>query len=728
MANTQTPKKLADKLAHILKEAHCVDSRAQAAAYGLFLRRLIPNLPVDTYLDAQTSLRIDDILDQSDLDQVFTSYMCEGKDPAVYFYEDFLRALDPANARARGVHYSPPSVVSYMTRCVDSILVNEFGQSLSEAVVVDPCCGTGAFLLRVSPSDSRPEGVPLDSTRKPGVLDLLTRSLVPPFGGTKTSEWGSRGHSAPGGFQGQSPWSGLGQSPKKLIGLELMETPAAIASRILPCCDIRRVDALDHIELDVGDRPLVIIGNPPYSGHSSNAGKLKALMADYKRGLKERNPKWLQDDYVKFIRMAQSHVESAGQGIVAFITNHSYLFNPTFRVMRQSLMMSFDRIYVLDMNGNAKINSSDGFDENVFPIQMGVAISFMIKTPNHADRKVYYARVRGSRQDKLDNLSILSFEDTKWVNIDPAEPFYQFTPVNHKLREEYYAFPSIVDLFEKGSVGFVTSRDSFAVDTNRDALLDRIAALRDDTISSDEIRRCYNVGDLDIESARQTLRDDPHWREKAVEVMYRPFDRRWAYLSRAVMERPRLPFMENLLRDNVALAIGRAGQVTGSPEWDVAFCTDVPADLNLFRRGGAMLYPKYVYVTNQRVLNLKPDAPNREFLFEYIYAMLHSGVYRRRYADFLASDYPRIPMIDDPERFGALVELGGKLLSLHLSCRTWQPDSVEMTVGGYKVCCGSIASQLLAIREAIDKKIAVSGEQRARTPGLVATGLLYSNE
>jgi hypothetical protein len=173
------------------------------------------------------------------------------------------------------------------------------------------------------------------------------------------------------------------------------------------------------------------------------------------------------------------------------------------------------------------------------------------------------------------------------------------------------------------------------------------------------------------------------------------------------MERPRLPFMENMLRDNIALAVGRAGQVTGSGEWDVIFCTDCPTDLNLFRRGGAMLFPKYVYVSGRRFPNLQPGAPNRKQIFEYIYAVLHSATYRQRYADFLATDYPRVPIVPDAQIFESLYALGKELISLHLTRET-PPDSesVQLKIGGYTIT--KHAAQTLAIRNKIDEIIAAT--------------------
>lgn len=645
MANAITPQKLASRLAEIVRQTQNTDCNCdiQHLIYSLFLDRWLESHTL-TYGNHTITRQLDAVLDKADLSQAFSQYAEEGRDPAVYFFEEFTRACDPIGARGRGVHYSPPEVVSYMARGVESILTGEFGMSLKDAVVIDPCCGIGTFLKHIE--DNCMHG--------------------------------------------------------RLIGLELMPTPARLASRILKKSDIRQINSLDETDLGIGDHIPVIIGNPPYSGHSSNAGKIENLLAGYKDGLKERNHKWLQDDYVKFIRMAQHHIETAGAGIVAFITNHSYLFNPTFRMMRESLMGTFESIYALDLNGNIKINAHES-DENVFPIQMGVAISFMVKHKKNKKYNIYYTQLSGSRREKLNALANMSFSDTPWKDISPVRPFNMFIPVDNNLQKEFYSHPSIMDLFKKSSVGFVTSRDAFAIDNDKQALVERIRVLRDDNVTPDEFRIRYKVGDLDILKARHILQSDPDWESKIVEALYRPFDKRWVYLSKAVMERPRLPFMKNLLQDNIALAVGRAGQVTGSSEWDVIFCTDCPTDLNLFRRGGAMLLPKYIYTDGEKLSNLKSDMDG---LFFYIYALLHSGLYRKRYADFLKSDYPRIPISNNKPVFESLVDLGKELAAVHLiPNKVFSGEPSQMTIGGYNIPLGSAVIRTDVIRKKIDEII-----------------------
>lgn len=611
------------------------DFVAQTAVYALFLECWNTQIGVDNgewrdLVETASDRKLMEGIRQKMVSTPlpFADYAAEGKDPRIYFYEEFLRAYDSRAAKGRGVHYSPPAVVSYMWRGVETILKEEFCELSERSTVLDPCCGMGTFL--------------------------------------QTADRSSAPH-------------------KQVIGMEVSEAACALASRTIRDCRILCADSLQNRELDTEGGPLVVIGNPPYSGHSSNAGAIAELIADYKADISERNPKWLQDDYVKFIRMAQHRIDAAGQGILAFITNHCYLTNPTFRAMRRSLMNSFDKVYVLNLHGNALANrESLEADENVFPIRMGVAVAFMVKTSVKLRCKVMYADIHGTREEKLGTLKDLSLSDTPWQEIAPMKPFSIFVPKDARLNDDFYGLTSLFDIFTEYSTGFVTSRDSFAIDTDRNALLSRIADLRDPALSQDEIRRKYRVSDLDIEAARSALLNDEEWQARAVEVQYRPFDKRWAYYSRHVMERPRLPFMQHLMRDNLAIAVGRAGQATGSKDWDVVFCTDAPADLNLFRRGGAMLFPLYRYDGNKWSYNIVKD---EEEFFYYTYAILHSRTYRSRYADFLAVDYPRVPVNLDRGTIGALSELGRELVLTHtLRIEPQCVDtSAHLRIGGWDI-------------------------------------------
>lgn len=628
------PKPLAESLARAA--AHVDAPAGQMLAYMLFLWRVDPLSRVHEAIeqfDPDIVAQIDALLDNSDIDALCAYYTSRGLDPAIAFFEEFGRACDPASSRRRGVHYTPPAVVSYMVRAVEFLLRSRLQCPLWQSVLLDPCCGIGTFPRFVA------------------------------------------------GYSNPCP---------KMIGMELMPMARQIARALVPQCQVLLVDGLSDYPIDTHGNPLLVLGNPPYSGHSANVGAIAELMEDYSTGLNERNPKWLQDDYVKFVRMAQHRVAQAGRGIVALITNHSFVYSPTFRAMRASLSSAFDEIYVLDLHGDARRNdepSRSEPDENIFSIQAGVAVSFMVRASESPSGHISYAELRGTRDSKLKRLSGMGFEETPWRSVSPTPPFGLFIPHTGGSHLEYAGFASLFDIFETSRVGFVTSRDSFAVDFDRRALLERIALVRDGNVSDDEIRERYEVGDLDIEAARRSLRSDPNWQDKAVEVLYRPFDRRWAYLSATVMERPRLAFMQNLLRPNVALAVGRAGRATGSLEWDVVFCTDTPTDLNVFRRGGAMLFPRYVYPGGVRRSNMVTD--NDDLHFGYVYAILHSTAYRKRYSDALQVDYPRIPRPPSDQYLGVMAAFGDELMSVHLmrdqGLRRGSCADVTLRIGGYEL-------------------------------------------
>ena len=245
-----------------------------------------------------------------------------------------------------------------------------------------------------------------------------------------------------------------------------LEPIEAQANWLLPALS-REVEAAQHIK----DRPiLVITGNPPYAGHSKNTGAWITEQIDtYKtvdgQPLGERNLKWLQDDYVKFIRFAQEKMEQAEEGVVGIITNHSFLDNPTFRGMRQSLMETFNQLYVFDLHWNVKKKErtpEGGKDENVFDIEQGVAISLLVKKSG-LQRGVYHADLWGRRMEKYRALLEAEKDTVEWTKLTPSPPFHLFIPQDEKLREEYERGWKVTDIFPVNSVGITTARDRLTI-------------------------------------------------------------------------------------------------------------------------------------------------------------------------------------------------------------------------------------------------------------------------
>ena len=333
---------------------------------------------------------ISEVLAVADAGGILDRFYREGKgsDPIVHFYETFLAEYDPEERERRGVYYTPEPVVSYIVRSLHQLLKTRFDRSdglASEGVtLLDPGAGTMTFIARACQEAVREFEEKYGTGGREGFIrEHILKNyyafelMMAPYavGHLKMSffleELGHR-------LSDDERFQFYLTNALEMEELEQTHLPgmASLAKESRLAGEVKK------------ERPiLVILGNPPYSGHSSNRGKwILELIEDYKqldgKPLGEKNPKWLQDDYVKFLRFAQWKIAQTGQGLVGMITNHSYLDNPTFRGMRWSLMETFDEIYVLDLHGNSlKRETCPGGskDKNVFDIRQGVAIAFFVK-------------------------------------------------------------------------------------------------------------------------------------------------------------------------------------------------------------------------------------------------------------------------------------------------------------------------------------------------------------
>jgi predicted helicase len=491
---------------------------------------------------------------------------------------------------------------------------------------------------------------------------------------------------------------------------------------------------------------LVILGNPPYKGISANASdkvvpikKGQKYIKDYQIKVetvkgrqvvrlvpietiarKNIKPKqktfigeliehykvvdgewfgerkhWLQNDYVKFIRFAQWKIDQAGEGIVGFITDHSYLDNPTFRGMRQSLMNSFDEIYILDLHGNSlkKEKAPDGSpDKNVFDIRQGVAIVLLIKRKAREGAcKVSHADAWGSRDHKYSYLQSNTWETTKHAVLQPSSPTYFFVPKTEEFGDEYQSYPPITRILPVHSVGVVTARDSFAIDFELEPLKRRIRHFRDLGRDDDFIATTYKLKDTStfkLSKFRKRAAKDARWKQKFTRFLYRPFDLRDIYYSRDVVERPVLAVMRHMLKDNLGLALPK--RVETKVPWCHIYATASLTDhVAVSLKTIDYCFPLYLYpdTNNQdlfsavepegRVPNLAPTfvetlkkaygrKPSPENVFNYIYGILYANAYRNKYAEFLKTDFPRIPFTKSAATFKKIAKLGASLVDLHL--------------------------------------------------------------
>jgi predicted helicase len=694
-----------------------------------------------------------ELLDDANMDAVVRDFGDRNpqEDPVIHFYELFLKEYDAQKRMQRGVFYTPRPVVSYIVRSVDELLRTEFGLAdgladtstwgemakrhkglkTPEGVspdqdfvqILDPATGTGTFLVEV--------------------IDLIHKTFV--------AKWKAQGH---GEKKIDALWNEY--VPRHLLtrlhGYELLMAPYAIAhlkiglklyetgyrfgsderariyltNALEPASDDKKqrefeewVPALAHEAKAVNgtkrhQRFTVVIGNPPYSGISSNMTEQAQQMVNaYKfvdgHALNERKL-WLQDDYVKFIRMAQVIIERSLTGILGYITNHGYFDNPTFRGMRQSLMTTFQHLRVLDLHGNAnkKEKAPDGAeDKNVFDIRQGVGMC--LATRISENQSVQHADLWGTREAKYEWLNTHSVAHTSFTRLLPDSPYYFFEPQNIDARAEYDQGWKITDAMPVNSAGFITARDHFVVDFDRDDLLARIAEFADKNVCDAELRRKYFAGcgsskypDGDtrgwkLPEARRSVASDKKWGERIQVCLYRPFDTRYVYWADWMVDWPRPEVMRQMLvGPNRALLTARSNKASGV---DHFFCSKWISETKCAEYSTqSAVFPLYTLqetgsgqvrlamgaerqpnfspgflreLSNALgVIGVKPyglpQGVTPEDIFHYAYGVFHSPGYRRRYADFIKSDFPRLPLTGNLELFRALAPQGEELVALHL--------------------------------------------------------------
>jgi len=637
------------------------------------------------------------------------------KDPIIHFYEDFLQEYDPAERKKMGAYYTPIPVVKYIVRQVDKILKEDFGLSggLASTDTVQYHVETGQDLRH-----DRRTKAPTHQT-----LTVPRVQVLDPAVGTATflNETIKFIYE---GFKGQEGrWPGYVNDNllKRLHGFELMMAPYTIAHLKLGMTlketgveklnDRLGVYLTNTLEEGVPQQPdlfsfglaeavseesrlaaevkserpvMVVMGNPPYSVSSNNKSKwIQNLIADYKKDLNERKIN-LDDDYIKFIRFAEEMIAKNGSGVVAMITNNSYIDGTAHREMRKHLLQTFDKVYVLDLHGNTKKQETaldGGKDENVFDIQQGVGIILAVKTGQEQVRlaEVYYAELYGTRKSKFDDLSESA---SKFDKIEVTAPHYFYKPIDHSLIDDYGMGIALNELFLVGDSGVETQRDGFIIGDSPAIVKKRMNDLI--SLSDIELRVKYKLApdgrnwkvstaSADIGSAVEDNRIKP--------ILYRPFDIRFTYYTgttSGVAAWPRRRTMSNMLFENIGLIYTR--RVPVSKEAPYVFISDLMASAGVIRSDSvtkdyeAPLYlyhddgtciPNFVPTELSALTRELTTEPSPEDVLDYIYAVLHSPCYREKYKELLKIDFPRVPVPTQAE-FDRLVPLGRQLRELHL--------------------------------------------------------------
>jgi len=736
-----------DTLIPDLNEHQFADMFAQTLAYGLFAARVHePNRPFSRESAAVNLPRtnpflrelfeqiagvrmpdtiawaVDDmveLLKHADMAEILRDFgKCMSReDPVVHFYETFLAAYDPAMREIRGVFYTPEPAVSYIVRSLDWLLKTRLGRPKGladeDTLILDTATGTATFLYFVI------EHIHQNFRKQLGAWDgYVSRHLLPRiFGFELLMAPYAIAHLKLSMLLEQSGYT-FGSDQRLGIYLtNTLEEAAKKSEMLLGQFVSREANAAAEIKRE---RPImVVLGNPPYSYRSANNGNwIVSLVKDYYqvdgKPLGERNPKGLQDDYVKFIRFAEWRINQTGEGVLGYITNHGYLDNPTFRGMRQHLMETFDEIYILDLHGNSKKKEKapdGGKDENVFDIQQGVAILLAVKVKSRSGEakkvpaRVFHADMWGRREIYEDDqlaggkyhwLWQNSAETTPWQELKPSSPFYLFTPQNETFKFEYESFANIRDIFCLTGQGFTSSRDDFAIALTQIEVSERLGELLGTTKSIAELANEYHLKDTGtwrLADARTKLQGDPAARTSVRTCLYRPFDFRYCLLHPAVMDRPRLDSQRHMLQPNVALSLTRTVEIQRG--FEHVFATRLALDRHAVSlKEINYLLPLYLYPLPDeldaeagRRPNISPaflkalaeklKAPQEgphglpsgvtpEDIFHYAYAVFHSPTYRKRYAEFLKIDFPRLPLTSNRDMFFSLAALGGELVGLHL--------------------------------------------------------------
>ncbi|EQA3565028.1 type ISP restriction/modification enzyme, partial [Campylobacter jejuni] len=644
------------------------------------------------------------------------------KDPYLHFYETFLASYDPKLREVRGVYYTPAPVVIFIINAIDEILKQDFNhkKGLSEALdknitLLDFATGTGTFLLEAFRKALEPISKNSVNYNPKVLIDKFCgfEFLIAPYtiAHLKISQSFKEEFNSPLNDDESLKIALTNTLYSKSISKE-QNDQNTLFTLIDLTKEFKKAQKIKEEQI------LIITGNPPYSGASSNKGlyedeiKISYGLEPSKANLNNEQKKWISsyfkekskqntstfkaiyekhkleneknskvmlDDYVKFIRFAQSKIDSQESGIFAFISNNSFLDNPTFRGMRYSLMQSFDKIYILNLHGDTrkKEKAPDGSkDDNVFDIMQGVSINIFIKQNSKAkNTNIYYHDLYGKRKDKYEFLYENDLNSIKWTLVKNNEPFYLFLPQNNDLLEEYNKGISVKDIFMLSSVGIASSKDAILISTNNKKL-------------EQQVYNFYNEFD----------------KKYIKEIAYKPFDTQKIYYDIKKVERPRIDIMEHFLGyENIGLIYDRG---TNLKEISNLFISSKVIDKHLV---GANSYvsPLYLYPTTRSKKFLKKENPNfneenftskienfkesfRTFIDElykekfspedilgYIYAVLFHKIYREKYLDFLKIDFPKIPFTKDKNTFKNLSKLGLKLVNLHLL----KNDELDFNVG-----------------------------------------------
>ena len=732
-------------LIHDITPKQFADIYAQTIAYGMFAARLHDDTPEDFTrneaanlipksnpflrkvfqqiagfdLDERIAWIVDDLVGAfaaTDMEKVMQGF---GKstgqtDPILHFYEDFLFQYDPAAKKQCGVYYTPQPVVSFIVRAVDDILRQEFALPMGLA-------DTGMVEVE--------REIEQDLKHRKEKVRVHRVQLLDPATGTGTflAEAVRQIKHNLSGQMGAWPQYVPEHLLPRLYGFELMMAPYTIAHLKLdmeigiPSQQRLRIyltNSLEESNPDTGtlfgnylaqeanaasavkrDTPVMIVmGNPPYSVSSNNKGEwINKLLEDYKKNLNERNIQPLSDDYIKFIRLAQYYVERNGEGIVAYISNNSFIDGLIHRQMRNELMRVFDSIYILDLHGNTRKKETapdGGKDENVFDIMQGVSINIFVKKKVFTDLNasknpklatIHHYDLYGTRESKYTFLQEHSLNNVEWQQLTPQPPSLFFVPKDFGVLQEYEKGFKVDELIKSYISGVQSGRDDIYVDFDMNVLADRVHTLLSGNLEPHFIQK-YKVVDSSSYPLLKRMQASVFSKNKIVQYYYRIFDKRYIYYDKDLIKRSFYNVLQHtLVEENTSLLLSRQ---QSSFDFQHVIVSDCVSDMNavsMQTREGNYVFPLYLYpeegsIDMERKANIDEKIASKiakiinycyvadsridvdlaagcdgviypEYIFDYIYGVLHSPSYRAKYKEFLKVDFPRIPYPKNADEF-----------------------------------------------------------------------------
>ena len=769
-----------------LNEKSFADLYAQTIAYGLFAARLHDDTP-DTFTrqeaanlipksnpflrqifqqlagyDINDSIAwiVDDLVnifavtDVKKLRKNFGKEM-EKRDPMIHFYEDFLSEYDPTSKKKNGVYYTPQPVVEFIVRAVDDILKTEFNlpdgladkskvevpikrmeegkdvetitmEPRHRVQILDPATGTGTFLAEVVRR--------IKEQQQPGIWPkYVDEHLLPRIHGFELMM-------APYTIAHLKldmliNWWGEQKLEKDhddrvQIYLTNSLSQAALSNKYLLAEMIAR-EANEANNIKHNAPVMVMVGNPPYSVSSSNKDKwILKLLEDYKQNLKEKNIQPLSDDYIKFIRLGQYYIERTGEGILAYISNNSFLDGIIHRQMRRELLRCFDDIYILDLHGNNRKEETapDGSkDENVFSIMQGVSINIFVRKKNSLDRPaiVHHCDLYGSRKEKYAFLSNNSLSSVNWQIVQTMEPNLFFVPKDFSAKEEYERGFKVDELMTTFSSGIETGRDELFIGNSKEEVVEKMKEIFD---NPKILEQKYKITENSSFKLAHHIKDVRFSDSKIKSVIYRPFNYQYIYFDSYLLRRAFNDVMRHLINEEKNIALISTRQFGGGKHF-ITLCTDRLIERASQPFAPYNVFPLYLYPSeselgfeSERKPNLdetiwwtienwvkygqayKPLTANEqsgelgfdaapeephflapEDIFDYIYGVLHSPLYREKYKEFLKVDFPRIPYPKNADEFEHFKECGHQLRELHLMHNVPKSKVTFDVIGNNKV-------------------------------------------